>query len=84
MYIGGGAPCFNKERIYVNVVDPHTGARVAECVLRHVLLHELAHTVNREHGHGSRFQRMMAWMQRGVAALCPGRVPADYNPCRDG
>lgn len=72
-----------KERVFVSVVDPRSGARVPECVLRHVLLHELAHTVNPEHGHGARFARWFAWIRRGVAALCPERVPADFNPCTD-
>jgi hypothetical protein len=58
------------------------GAFLPECVLRHVLLHELAHTVNAAHGHDGAFRRWMRWLHRGGAvSSCGERIPKDYNPC---
>jgi hypothetical protein len=72
-----------KERVFVKVRDD-AGALLPECVLRHVLLHELAHTVNAAQGHGHGFRGWLHWLRRnGAVASCGERVPRDFNPCRD-
>ena len=72
-----------KQRVFVKVRDDATGAYLPECVVRHVLLHELAHTINPTHGHDSTFHRWMRWLRRdGAVPACGDRVPRGYNPCQ--
>jgi predicted metal-dependent hydrolase len=70
-----------KERIFLKVRD-ETGNLVSDCVLRHVLLHELAHTINPTEGHDGSFRMWMKWIaQDGRVLSCPDRVPRDFNQC---
>lgn len=72
----------DKERIFVKVRDDASGELLPECLVRHVLLHELAHTINDTHGHGTGFQRWLRWLGRGGGVVsCGERVPPGYNPC---
>lgn len=69
-----------KQRIFIKVRDDQ-GAFLPECVLRHVLLHELAHTLNGTHGHDASFRGWVRWLSRGIRGTCAGLVPRRYNPC---
>lgn len=70
-----------KRRIFIKVRDD-AGRRIPDCVLRHVILHELAHTLNETRGHDEGFRRWMRWLQRGGNVdSCAERVPKRYNPC---
>lgn len=69
----------NKQRIFVRVRDP-AGDPYPECVIRHVLLHELAHVVNPTVGHDPGFRQWLRWL-RGQAPACAEAVPLDFNPC---
>lgn len=69
-----------KERVFVKV--RRDGGYLPECTIRHVLLHELAHTINPTHGHDRWFHSWLRWLRRdGAVPSCPDRVPPDYNPC---
>jgi len=46
----------SKSKIFLCTHDPITGAEYPENFLTFVLLHELAHCLNKEIGHGSAFQ----------------------------
>ena len=71
----------DKERIFVRVRDD-AGNILPDCVVRHVLLHELAHTLNPTQGHDEGFRRWLRWLnQRGDVKSCPDRVPSNYNTC---
>ena len=70
-----------KERIFLKVRDDE-GNFVPECILRHVLLHELAHTINPTEGHDSSFRGWLQWIgQNGNVAACPEDVPRNFNEC---
>lgn len=62
-----------KHRIFVRVRDDK-GVRFPECVLRHVMLHELAHVLNtRSTGHDEAFRAMMKrLLSAEVSASRPG------------
>jgi hypothetical protein len=71
----------DKGRVFVRVRDDH-GALLPECVVRHVLLHELAHTLNPTQGHDEGFRYWLRWLsQRGQVSSCGDRVPPNYNTC---
>ena len=70
-----------KQRIFVKVRDD-AGGLLPECIIRHVLMHELAHTLNTTVGHDSAFRRCLQWLRRdGAVSSCADRVPRGYNPC---
>ena len=79
----------NKRRIFVRVFDEARGVCFPECVLAHVILHELAHVHNtRDLGHGPRFRSALRALTRppcrgdgGPPSPCEEQVPADYNTC---
>lgn len=71
-----------KNRIFVRMRG-EDGAPLPDCALRHVILHELAHTLNPTVGHDRGFLNWFAWIRRGIAS-CPEEVPVNYNPCTDG
>ena len=71
-----------KARIFVRVRNEGDRVYLPDCVIRHVLLHELAHTVSPAHGHGPDFRATVRWLSRGGAVpSCGPRVPPGYNPC---
>jgi hypothetical protein len=71
----------DKERIFLRVRDDG-GHLLPECVVRHVLLHEMAHTLNPTQGHDDGFRYWLRWLnQRGRVSSCGDRVPANYNTC---
>ena len=79
----------NKLRVFVRVRDGQ-GRAFPDCVLQYVLLHELAHVLNVQRGHGSAFQEILADLVRCGAATaaapgsdwtCAEAVPADFNTC---
>lgn len=69
----------DKKRIFVRVRDEH-GNKLKDCAVFHILLHELAHTVNDGVGHNPGFYQWLKWLERGVPQ-CPGHIPAGFNPC---
>ena len=72
-----------KERIFIRVRAPD-GTLLPDCVIRHVLLHELAHTLNITQGHDASFRSSLEWIQQDGGrrvSSCADRVPAGYNPC---
>jgi hypothetical protein len=84
----------SKQRIFLRTRDD-SGKQLPACVLyghlklkkvrcpplRHVLLHELAHVMNRTHGHDGGFRSWFSWLLRQSPKTCPHRVPTGYNPC---
>lgn len=71
----------DKRRIFVRVRDA-TGQRFPDCVLRYVLLHELAHVANTATiGHDATFQGALEALERCTGTTCPDRVPENYNRC---
>lgn len=70
----------DKTRIFVRMRDDD-GALLPACALRHILLHELAHIVNRETvGHDAGF---WTWLRRLGAGVeqCPEKIPKRFNTC---
>jgi predicted SprT family Zn-dependent metalloprotease len=60
------------------------GDRYADCVLLHVLLHEVAHVLNQQGiGHGAKFRRILRHLETQPrptnTTQCPENVPNDYN-----
>lgn len=71
----------NKQRIFVRMRD-ESGNRYADCVVRHVLLHEIAHVLNRfSTGHDDRFDTVMGLVAGCTQGHCPYDVPHGFNPC---
>ena len=64
-----------KERIFIKVRDENHQF-VPECILRHVLMHELAHTINPTEGHDGSFWRWLRCItQGGRVSSCPKTSP---------
>lgn len=55
---GNKSYTLSKSKIYLCTHDPINGAEYPENFLTFVLLHELAHCLNKEVGHGSNFQNI--------------------------
>lgn len=71
-----------KQRIFIRVRNEGSKDFLPDCVIRHILLHELAHTVNTVRGHGFSFRSVLHWLGRnGGVSTCGNQVPAGYNPC---
>lgn len=68
-----------KKRIFIKVRDDN-GAPLPACVIRYVLLHELAHTINPTEGHDNSFRHWLGWISEGIST-CGNAVPNNYNPC---
>ena len=70
-----------KERIFIKVRDENRQF-VPECILRHVLMHELAHTINSTEGYEGSFWHWLRWItQGGRVSSCPKYIPTDFNVC---
>lgn len=85
----------DKRRIFVCPRNESTGALLSDCALQHVILHELAHVLNRHSiGHDAAFQATMYDLESCLKQAdthnntngkqpCPLEVPTDYNSlCR--
>lgn len=66
-----------KRRVFVCVRDAK-GDLLPDCAIKHVLLHEVAHALNRTQlGHTALFWRILDRLRGTVRQpLCPGRVQA--------
>lgn len=71
----------NKRRIFVRMRDA-AGAAFPDCVLHHVLLHEVAHVLNDHVGHTDAFRRILDGLSECTDDRCRHDVPADFNPCQ--
>lgn len=71
-----------KRRIFVRVRDDR-GEYVPPCAIRHILIHEIAHVVNRTIGHDQSFDEWVRWIQKSPAGRgeCPRNIPPQFNPC---
>ena len=56
------------------------GKYLPVCAIHHILLHELAHTVNENIGHTLSFWNWMRKLGKGID-VCPNLVPKNFNPC---
>lgn len=73
----------DKRRVFVRMRDEN-GKRYPDCILRYVLVHELAHVLNDTMGHDESFKRLLARLERCAQrdnALCPDAVAPDFNRC---
>lgn len=72
----------DKRRVFVRMRDD-AGQRYPDCVLRYVLLHELAHVLNKTTGHDDAFQELLKRLEAcaKVGPLCPDNVLPDFNRC---
>ena len=79
---GSSAYTENKSVITICTHDPKTKKQYAHCVLQYVILHELAHMVSNEYGHGKQFQTnfktiLQAAVEKGIYdPNCS--IPSDY------
>lgn len=79
---GHGAYTENKTEIFLCIEDPTTGKMFPFNQLMYVALHELAHVVNKEYGHGEQFREtfrdlLAAATQQGI--YDPSQpLPAEY------
>lgn len=72
----------DKRRVFVRMRDDH-GERFADCIVRYVLVHELAHVLNATTGHDESFRRLLRRLEQCARRhpMCPENVAEDFNRC---